>query len=43
MDGFDRMPRRDVEAGNEGANLPGFLGDLHEDFDKEDMSEMFRR
>ena len=43
LDGYDRMPAREVEVGNLGANLPGDLGDLYEAFEKEDMSEMFRR
>lgn len=43
LDGFDRMAKRDVEVGNAAANLPGCLGDLYEEFEKEDMSDMFRR
>jgi hypothetical protein len=43
LDGFDRMVKKDVEVGNAGAGLPGCLGDIYEEFDKEDMSEMFRR
>jgi hypothetical protein len=43
LDGYDRFPKQNVEIGNEGGNLPGHLGDLYEEFDKEDMSEMFRR
>ena len=37
------MPDRDVEVGNAGAGIPGCLGILEEPFEKEDMSEMFRR
>ena len=43
LDGYDRMADRNVEIGNAGAGVPGCLGDLHEPFEKEDMSEMFRR
>ena len=28
--------------GNAAAGLPGCLGDIYEEFEKEDMSEMFR-
>ena len=38
-----RMPERNFEVGNAGANIPGCLGYLEEPFEKEDMSEMFRR
>ncbi len=38
-----RMPERNFEVGNAGANVPGCLGHLAEPFEKEDMSEMFRR
>lgn len=38
-----RMPERVIEIGNAGAGLPGCLGILEEPFEKEDMSEMFRR
>ena len=43
LDGFDRMGRRDVEVGDAADGLPGCLGDLYEEFEKEDMSDMFRR
>ncbi len=43
LDGFDRMAKQDVEVGNAAAGLPGCLGDIYEEFEKEDMSEMFRR
>ena len=43
LDGFDNMAKRDVEVGNAGADLPGCLGDIYEVFEKEDMSDMFRR
>ena len=42
LDGFDRMAKQDVELGNAAAGLPGCLGDIYEQFEKEDMSEMFR-
>ena len=38
-----RMPERNIEIGNAGAGIPGCLGMLEEPFEKEDMSEMFRR
>ena len=31
-----------MELGNAAAGLPGCLGDIYEQFEKEDMSEMFR-
>ena len=37
------MPDRIIEVGNAGAGIPGCLGVLEEPFEKEDMSEMFRR
>ena len=37
------MPARNVELGNAAADVPGCLGDIYEPFEKEDMSEMFRR
>ena len=37
------MPERNVELGNAAADVPGCLGDIYEEFEKEDMSEMFRR
>ena len=37
------MPKPDVELGNAAADVPGCLGDIYEEFEKEDMSEMFRR
>ena len=37
------MPSRNVELGNAAAGVPGCLGDIYEEFEKEDMSEMFRR
>ena len=37
------MPSRNVELGNAAAGVPGCLGDFYEEFEKEDMSEMFRR
>ena len=37
------MPDRNIEVGNAGADTPGCLGILEEPFEKEDMSEMFRR
>ena len=40
---FFRMPERNIEVGNAGAGIPGCLGILEEPFEKEDMSEMFRR
>ena len=40
---FFRMPDRNIEVGNAGADTPGCLGILEEPFEKEDMSEMFRR
>ena len=40
---FYRMPDRIIEVGNAGAGIPGCLGVLEEPFEKEDMSEMFRR
>merc|ERR1711963_24286 len=43
LDGYARMPDREVEVGNAGAGIPGCLGMLEEPFEKEDMSEMFRR
>lgn len=43
LGGYDRMPRREVEVGSAGGDCPGELGELWEDFNKEDMSEMFRR
>ena len=32
-----------MELGNAAADVPGCLGDIYEEFEKEDMSEMFRR
>ena len=43
LDGYGRMQARDVEIGNAAEGLPGCLGDIYEEFEKEDMSEMFRR
>jgi len=43
LDGYSRMPERNIEVGNAGAGIPGCLGILEEPFEKEDMSEMFRR
>jgi len=43
LGGYDRMKERNVELGNAAANVPGCLGDIYEPFEKEDMSEMFRR
>lgn len=43
LDGYGKMAKRDVELGNSCAGLPGCLGDIYEEFEKEDMSEMFRR
>ena len=37
------MAAKDVELGNAAEGLPGCLGDIYEPFEKEDMSEMFRR
>jgi len=42
-EGYARMPDRNIEVGNAGAGIPGCLGILEEPFEKEDMSEMFRR
>jgi len=42
-EGYARMPDRIIEVGNAGAGIPGCLGVLEEPFEKEDMSEMFRR
>lgn len=38
-----RLPERNIEVGFAGAGIPGCLGMLEEPFEKEDMSEMFRR
>lgn len=38
-----RMPERNIEVGYAGQGIPGCLGILEEPFEKEDMSEMFRR
>jgi len=43
LDGYEKMPSRNVELGNASAGVPGCLGDIYEEFEKEDMSEMFRR
>ena len=43
LDGYDNMQRREVEIGNAAEGLPGCLGDIYIPFEKEDMSEMFRR
>lgn len=43
LEGYEKMPSRNVELGNAAAGVPGCLGDIYEDFEKEDMSEMFRR
>ena len=43
LDGYEKMPSRNVELGNAAAGVPGCLGDIYEEFEKEDMSEMFRR
>ena len=43
LDGYDKMPNRDVEIGNAAADVPGCLGDIYEEFEKEDMSDMFKR
>ncbi len=43
LDGMERMPRRNAEVGRAGEGVPGCLGELHEPFEKEDMSEMFSR
>lgn len=43
LDGYERMPSRNVEIGNAGADCPAGIGDIYEEFEKEDMSEMFRR
>ncbi len=37
------MPERNIELGFAGDGLPGCLGMIEEPFEKEDMSEMFRR
>ena len=43
LDGYDKMPNRDVEIGNAAADVPGCLGEIYEEFEKEDMSDMFKR
>ena len=43
LGGYEKMPSRNVELGNAAAGVPGCLGDIYEEFEKEDMSEMFRR
>ncbi len=43
LDGFDRMPRRRVEVGDRGRHVPASIGDLWQPFQKEDMSDMFKR
>jgi len=43
LDGYARMPERNIEVGYAGQGIPGCLGILEEPFEKEDMSEMFRR
>ena len=43
LDGYERMARKDVELGNAAADLPASLGDNYERFEKEDMSDMFKR
>ena len=32
------MPNRDVEIGNAAADVPGCLGDIYEEFEKEDLA-----
>ena len=44
LDGYDRMPKRNVELGKAGGDCPTCIGDIYEPFPKEDFyEEMFRR